>query len=249
MRRTDFVPPALMRMLLRALGRAPLRGDYPSWEAARAASAGYYNDLVVYGRLTEEIRMGVGTSSRILSPLYSAILLAGGTARVLDFGGNLGQVYFDACRRVAAHIESWSVVDLADVVALGNARFADAKLRFFPTIEDALAGGNPNVVVCSHVLQYLQSPFEYLSRLTACVPAAIVLNEFPVGNRERFMVQHYLPELGGGRRTVRIFSEAQIAAALAGYDLIEEIALAPWDPTLVDVRHVSRLYCRQTPSP
>jgi hypothetical protein len=104
-------------------------------------------------------------------------------------------------------------------------------------------------VLCSHVLQYLESPFEYVSRLTACVPAAIVLNEFPVGTRERFMIQHYLPELGGGRRTVRIFSEAQIAAALAGYELIEEIALAPWDPTLVDVRHVSRLYCRQTPSP
>lgn len=245
MRLSDCLPPALARLLLRALGRATLRGDYPSWEAAFAASASYRNDLVVYGRLTEEIRMGVGTSSRILSPLLAAILLAGGRARVLDFGGNLGQVYFDARRRVATHIEFWSVVDLADVVALGNARFADTKLRFFPTIEDALAGGIPNVVLCAHVLQYLQSPFEYLSRLTSCAPAAIVLNEFPVGKRERFMVQHYLPELGGGLRTVRIFSEAQIAAALAGYDLIEEIALAPWDPTLVDVRHVSRVYHRR----
>jgi len=246
MRRTDFLPPALTRLLLRALGRATLRGDYPSWEAARAASAGYRNDLVIYGRLTEEIRTGVGTSSRILSPLLAGMLLAGGRARVLDFGGNLGQVYFDACRQADAHIESWSVVDLADVVALGNARFADAKLGFFPTIEDALARANPNVVLCFHVLQYLESPAEYLSRLTASSPAAVVLNELPVGERERFMVQHYLPELGGGLRTVRIFSDAQLAAALPDYELIEEIGLAPWDPLLVGVRHVSRVYRRRT---
>jgi len=246
MRRTDLLPPALTRLLLRAMGRATLRGDYPSWEAAAAASAAYRNDLVVYGRLTEEIRAGAGTSSRIISPLLAAILLAGGRARVLDFGGNLGQVYFDVCRRAAEHIESWSVVDFGDVVALGNARFADTKLRFFPTIEDALVGGNPNVVLCFHVLQYLQSPFEYLSRLTAWAPAAVVLNELPVGDRERFMVQHYLPELGGGLRTVRIFSESQLAAALADYDLIEEVVLPPWDPLLVGVRHVSRVYQRRT---
>ena len=245
MRSTDLLPPPLARLLLRALGRGTLRGDYPSWEAAYAASAAYRNDLVVYGRLTEEIRAGTGTSSRILSPLLAAILMAGGRARVLDFGGNLGQVYFDAARRVEAHIESWSVVDFAEVAAVGNARFADAKLRFFPTIEDALAAGTPNVVLCFHVLQYLQSPFEYLAKLTSFAPAAIVLNEFPVGKRERFMVQHYLPELGGGLRTVRIFSEAQIAAALADYDLIEEIALPPWDPTFVEARHVSRVYRRR----
>ena len=34
-------------------------------------------------------------SSRLLSPLLSAMLLAAGRARILDFGGNLGLVYFD----------------------------------------------------------------------------------------------------------------------------------------------------------
>jgi putative methyltransferase (TIGR04325 family) len=244
MRRSDLLPPALLRVLLRALGRATLRGDYPSWESALAASAPYGTDLSVYARITEKIRTGDGRSSRILSPLFSAILLAGGTARVLDFGGNLGQVYFDTCRFAERHIDSWSVVDLPDVVALGNATFANGRLRFFPTIEDALAREIPNVVLCFHVLQYLQSPFEYLSRLISSAPALIVLNEFPVADRERFMVQHLLPELGGGCRPVRIFCDAQVAAALAGYELLEEIMLPPWDPTLVGARHVSRIYRR-----
>jgi hypothetical protein len=58
------------------------------------------------------------------------------------------------------------------------------------------------------------------------------------------MVQHLLPELGGGCRPVRIFSDAQVAAALAGYELVEEIGLPPWDPTLVGARLVSRIYRR-----
>jgi hypothetical protein len=72
----------------------------------------------------------------------------------------------------------------------------------------------------------------------------LIAAQFPVGNRERFMVQHLLPELGGGCRPVRIFSDAQVAAALAGYELVEEIGLPPWDPTLVGARLVSRIYRR-----
>lgn len=245
MRRSDLLPPALRRVLLRALGRATLRGDYRSWQSALAASAPYRTDLSVYARMTEEIRAGRGTSSRILSPLLAAILLAGNRTRVLDFGGNLGQVYFDVSRFAEGRIESWSVVDLPDVVGVGNARFANDRLRFFPTIEDVLARETPNVVLCFHVLQYLESPFEVLARLTSFAPAFLVLNEFPVGDRERFMVQHLLPALGGGSRPARIFSDAQVAEALAPYELVEEIGLPAWDPTLVGVRHVSRVYRRR----
>jgi putative methyltransferase (TIGR04325 family) len=245
MRRADLLPPALRRVLLRALGRATLRGDYGSWQSALAASAPYWTDLSIYARMTEEIRAGRGTSSRILSPLLSAILLAGDGARVLDFGGNLGQVYFDVARFAGRHIQSWSVVDLEDVVALGNARFANDRLHFFPTIEDVLTRETPNVVLCFHVLQYLESPFEVLARLTSFAPTLLVLNEFPVADRERFMVQHVMPALGRGSLPVRIFCDAQITAALADYELVEEIGLPAWDRTLVDARHVSRLYRRR----
>jgi putative methyltransferase (TIGR04325 family) len=246
MPRWDFLPPIVTRLLLQALGRSTLRGNYPNWAAALAASAPYQTDLAVYARLAEEVRAGRSTSSRLLSPLLSAILLAGGRARVLDYGGNLGHVYFDVAHLADGCIDSWSVVDLPDIVALGNERFADCKLRFFPAVDQVLAAHTPNVVLCFHVLQYLEAPFEPIAQLTSFAPPLIVLNEFPVGDRERFMVQHLLPELGGGRRPVRIFDEAQIAAAFADYDIIEEIALPSWDRTLVGARHVSRIYRRRT---
>jgi putative methyltransferase (TIGR04325 family) len=245
MSRSDFLPPILTRLLLRALGRATLRGDYPSWSAALAASAPYQTDLAIYGRLAEEVRAGRRTSARLLSPLLSAIVLAGGRARVLDYGGNLGHVYFDAAHWVDECIDSWSVVDLPEVVALGNERFADRKLHFFPAIDHVLAAHTPNIVLCFHVLQYLESPLEHLAQLMSFAPPLILLHEFPIGSRERFMIQHLLPELGGGRRPVRIFGEAQVATAFTDYDMIEEITLPPWDRTLTGVRLVSRIYRRR----
>jgi putative methyltransferase (TIGR04325 family) len=243
--RSDYVPPVLMRLMLRLLGRSSIRGDYPSWNAALAASAPYETDLAIYGHLAEEMRVGRRKSSRVLSPLLSAILLAGGQARVLDFGGNLGLVYFDVSRLAGNSIDWWNVVDLPKVVAHGNQHFADQKLHFFPTIEGALASGNPNIVLCFHVLQYLESPFEYLSRLLSLAPQIVVLHEFPLADRERFMVQHLMLELGGGSRPVRIFSRDQVAAAFVDYELVEEIELPSWDRTLVGAQHVARLYQRR----
>jgi putative methyltransferase (TIGR04325 family) len=243
--RADFLPPILLRSLLRAFGRSSLTGDYPSWEAALSASAPYKTDLQVYGRLTEEVRIGQKQSSRLLSPLLSAMLMAGGQARVLDFGGNLGLVYFDVCRLAASNVDWWHVVDLEEIVAYGNENFSDQKLRFFASIDQAVALGTPNIVLCFHVLQYLASPFEYISKLMSLSPALFVLHEFPVADRQRFMVQHLLPELGGGSRPVRIFSERDVAAAFSGYDLLEEIVLRPWDRVLADARQVARIYRRR----
>jgi putative methyltransferase (TIGR04325 family) len=244
MNRSDLLPPALRRSLLRLLGRSSITGDYPSWQAALDASAPYETDLAIYGRLAEEMRAGTRKSSRVLSPLLSAILLAGERARVLDFGGNLGFVYFDVCRLASKSIDSWNVVELPQIVAHGNRHFADQRLRFFPTLEESLGSSCPNIVLCFHVLQYLQSPFEVLSRLLSLSPEIVVIHEFPMADRERFMVQHLMPELGGGSRPVRIFNRYDVAKAFVDYELVEEIELPPWDSTLVGAHQVARLYRR-----
>ena len=245
MRRSDLLPPAVTRLLLRALGRSSVRGDYGSWQAALAASAAYQTDLNVYAQMAKEVRIGRRKSARLLSPLLSAMLLAAGRVRVLDFGGNLGFVYFDVRHLADYCIDWWHVVDLPDIVALGNHEFADPKLRFFKTIDESLVAGRPNIVLCFHVLQYLESPFEVLSRLLLLAPEIFVLHEFPIAERERFMVQHLMSELGGGSRPVRIFSQDEIAAAFVDYELVEEIGLPPWDRTLVEARHVARIYRRR----
>jgi putative methyltransferase (TIGR04325 family) len=248
MRRSDFVPPVLTRLGLRLLGRSTLTGDYPSWEAALASAAPYQTDLGTYGRIAEDTRAGLRSSHRLLSPLLSAMLLAGGRGRIVDFGGNLGFVYFDVRKLCPNAIDWWHVVDLPIVVEYGTRHFADEKLGFFDTIEAATQRGVPNLLLCFHVLQYLESPFAEIAKLLSLAPELVVLHEFPIAPRERFMVQHLLPELGGGSRPIRIFSEADVANAFDSYNLIEEIALPAWDRTLVDARHVARVYRRRVAS-
>jgi putative methyltransferase (TIGR04325 family) len=246
MRRSDLLPPVLTRLARKVLTRSGLRGDYSDWQAALAASGPYQTDLAVYGRLADQVRQGQRKTMRLLSPLLSAILLAGGRARVLDFGGNLGLQYFDILPLAGECIDWWNVVELPDIVAHGNGHFADQKLHFYPTIDQALVRGKPNLVLCFHVLQYLENPFEQLARLLALAPELFLLHEFPLASRERFMVQRLLPELGGGSRPVRIFSRNEVDAAFADYSLVEEIVLPSWDPTLVNAQQVARIYRRRT---
>ena len=244
MPRSDLLPPAMMRFVLRALGRATLTGNYPDWQSAMAAAAPYRTDLGVYSQLAEEVRAGRRRSARVLSPLLAGLNLSGAPSRVLDFGGGLGLAYLEVSRLTGVEIEAWHVVDLPDVVAFGNEHFADDTLRFFPTIDQAAADGPPSLISCCHVLQYLDAPFEYITRLLRLAPQVVVLNELPLGARERFMVQRLLPELGGGSRPIRIFGQATIDAAFHGYRLIDEIELPAWDRSLAGARQVSRVYRR-----
>jgi hypothetical protein len=90
-------------------------------------------------------------------------------------------------------------------------------------------------------LQYLESPYETLSMLSALEAAVIVLHELPVAERERFMIQRLPETLGGTERPVQILSADRLAGALSRYDLIAEMDLPTWDPHL-DARHVARVY-------
>lgn len=244
MPRSDFLPPALTRFVLRALGRATLTGNHADWQSALAAAAPYRTDLRIYARLAEEVRAGRRRSARVLSPLLAGMNLSGAPTRILDFGGGLGLAYLEVARLPGVEIEAWHVVDLPDVVAFGNEHFAGDTLQFFPTIDQAAADGPPSLILCCHVLQYLEAPFEYIARLLRLAPRVVVLNEFPIGARERFMVQHLLPELGGGSRPIRIFGESTVDAAFRDYQLIDEIELPAWDRSLAGARQVSRVYRR-----
>jgi putative methyltransferase (TIGR04325 family) len=157
-------------------------------------------------------------------------------------------VYFEISRLVGESVDWWNIVELPDVAAHGNQRFADEKLRFFDSIDAATARGKPNIVILFHVLQYLEAPFEYLSQLIALEPQIVVLHEFPLAERERFMVQDLLPELGGGSRPIRIFAQKDMDVAFVNYELVDELTLPQWDRALSNARMVARVYRRRSRS-
>jgi len=237
----DMLPPILMHAINRNCQNHNFFGDYPTWEAALADAAPYQTDLNAYGAITERIRRGEATSGRNLMPILAGVLLGGG--KVIDYGGNLGFIYFEVARLMASRIEWWRIVDLPRVVDYGNAHLADGKLAFFDAADKALDGGAPDVVICSHTLQILVEPYATLTSLLEKEPEILILHELPVG-RERIMIQRLPPALGGGAFPARILSEAKLDDATSRYKMIAEMNLPAWAP-FEGVRQVARLYKRK----
>jgi putative methyltransferase (TIGR04325 family) len=252
-RLSNIVRPLLTRAFRRSVPRDGLSvrrdglfGDFPDWASALAASKPYETDLAVYGQITDKVRLGEAGSGRNLMPILAGIAIAcdGGSSRVLDFGGNLGVVYFDVARVLPDRVSEWHVVDCPEVVSYGNANYADGKLAFFTSLEAACQDFVPNMVLCSHTLQYLEKPYTMLEMLSALEPAVIVLHELPVAERERFMIQRLPEGLGGTERPIQILSSGRLAAALSSYELIADTDLPRWDPD-IDARHAAQVFRRR----
>lgn len=160
-------------------------GDYPCWQAAVDRSTGYQAEgiakkvlettlQVLGGRFAFE-RDSVGFvlpeyNWPLLACLFGAAAAHGGSLRVLDYGGALGSVFLQH-RNLFTQLPTvdWRIVEQAGYAELGCLHIAPSmaagELRFFSTIETALADGKPDVLLLSSVLQYLPDPWSALSGL------------------------------------------------------------------------------------
>jgi putative methyltransferase (TIGR04325 family) len=242
----DLVPPIVARWLIRAVRGDPFSHDYGSWEAAAAASQGYSTDLQIYGAQAERVRQGEESPMDFFTAL-AGVLLAGETARVLDFGGGVALGYLRLMRAAPERIEWWRIVDLPPVVSWGRAHVADGRLAYFNSIEDAVPAGasGPNVLLCCSVLHYFPDPYATLAGLLALKPRVVILDRIPLHPREAYYVQTWPKSLGGGSAPRRQIVAAELDAAMHEYELIGERDLRPPDPNSKTERGVVRLYRRK----
>ena len=100
-----------------------------------------------------------------------------GRLDVLDFGGALGSTWWqhrewlrdpEPCR--------WSVVEQPDFVAAGRREFEQGPLRFYRDVKECLADGQPNVILLSSVLPYLEFPHALLQELGAQVSGTMIID-------------------------------------------------------------------------
>lgn len=173
------VPPAVLRPIVRRFFRVRWTGSYASWAEARAAAKGY-EDPEVFSRILAAARLARDggcaferDGMAFAAPAVNAPLLAGlqhaaagGNLSVLDFGGSLGSVYGQHRAALAplATID-WRVVEQPHFVAAGQREFTTPELRFFSSIDEACAGGQPETLLLSSVLSYLEDPHALLREL------------------------------------------------------------------------------------
>ncbi|MDA8905269.1 methyltransferase, TIGR04325 family [Candidatus Thioglobus sp.] len=176
----SLIPPILLN-ILKNNNKYGWRGNYSNWEEARNDAIGYDSDEILQAVKKSLLKVKNGEAiyerdSVIFDKIqYSWQLLAGlmfcsakmgGTLKVLDFGGSLGSSYYQN-KKFLDTLEnvSWNIVEQKNFVDIGRLEFQDDKLKFYYSISDCIKSQNPNVLLLSSVLQYIENPYKLLDEI------------------------------------------------------------------------------------
>lgn len=226
------VLPESWRRLLRPSRRWQwFRGDYRSWAEARAASAGY-DDAAVLQRVvaaTRDVRAGRAAWERdgstfaepavnepLLAALQAVRAACGGKLDLVDFGGGLGGTWRQHRDALGGDTGvKWTVVEQPHYVTAGR-EFADGVVQFQPSLDAGPSSGPGRAVLLSSVLQYLEHPHELLGELDRRGFDHVIIDRtaLAVDGRDRIVVQHTPPSLGGGSYPAWFFNRDRLLAAL-----------------------------------
>lgn len=158
------------------------RGCYSDWPSAAAAARGYaaadlaerIESAALAVRRGEAVWEKDGVTFDHVPPAHTLwadlarVVLARGDRRltVLDFGGAYGSS-FRQCRDYFADLVElrWLIVEQAHIVEHGRIVHAGDGLEFHPDIDAAMSVAEPDVVLMSGVLQYLEQPWAVLDAI------------------------------------------------------------------------------------
>jgi putative methyltransferase (TIGR04325 family) len=192
----NILPPIVSRPLAQRFLGVRYTGEHRSWADASRAS-GSYDAPNILARVTESARLvrdGRAAYERdgvafpvadyrwpLLACLLREAVKHGGRLRVLDFGGSLGSTFFQHRALLRGlHELRWGVVEQASFVATGRREFANHTLSFHETFDEALTALQPNVVLFSGVLGWIEDPHAVLDLAVAANPPAILVDRTPL---------------------------------------------------------------------
>jgi putative methyltransferase (TIGR04325 family) len=220
--------PEWLVLLLTRHRRIRYTGPYATWEAARRRSKGYESPkilerviagtrAVTAGQASFE-RDSVAFAEPAPDPVILAALSRSASAhrnrpmRVLDFGGALGGCYHQH-RPFFAGAVQWMIVEQSHYVAIGQTEFETTELHFHATIESACATGNPDLVLLSSVLQYVQDPEKTLATLAALPTCGWLISRTPFCQEpdDLIVVQHVPRHIYPASYPAWVFSESRFS--------------------------------------
>lgn len=223
----SLIPPILLDILRRLKNsKYGWKGDYANWRDAQANSTGYDTDKIlktvknsllkvkngeaVYERdsvIFEEIQY----SWPLLAGLMFAAAKSGGALKVLDFGGSLGSTYYQNKKFLDKLDDvSWSIVEQKHFVEVGKKEFENERVKFYDDVGECVKNEQPNVLVLSGVLQYIEKPYELLDEILEYNFEFILIDRMPFSkNNEKIKLQIVPPSIYEASYPCRFFDEAQ----------------------------------------
>lgn len=174
----QVVPPFLLKAL-KPSSKYGWFGNFSSWSEAQDSCDGYDSDLIFDKVHKAAINVQKGKAEferdgtlffheeynwQLVSCLFMAAAEYGGVLHVTDFGGSLGSTYFQHKKILAfLHEVKWCVIEQAHFVDFGKKHLQSDKLIFNSDIAHCLRQMQPQVLILSSVLQYLEKPFDVSS--------------------------------------------------------------------------------------
>jgi len=172
-----------------------------------------------------------------------------GRLNVLDFGGSLGSTYFQNRAFLSAiNTLRWNIVEQPHYVAVGKEHFEDNHLKFYTSITNCLTETQPNVVLLSSVLQYLEHPYSVLDQTQNLSCDHIIIDRTPFwdGPTDRLCVQTVPPSIYPASYPSWIFSTPrfhaylnekwQIMAEFDSLDSLNAAVKAVWQGQIIERR-------------
>jgi putative methyltransferase (TIGR04325 family) len=179
LKKGDFIPDILKR-LLRSSPKYGWHGRYTNWEQARQQTTGY-NAQDVLQRVRAgalKVRQGQSVYERdgitynhieIAYPLLAALLWIASQNQnrlcVADYGGSLGTSYRQNLPFLK-HLDAlqWQVIEQPMFVEEGRRNFEDEDLQFYYSLPEVLQVSQPDLLLFSSSLQYMEKPYELLQQ-------------------------------------------------------------------------------------
>ncbi|MFC7524898.1 TIGR04325 family methyltransferase [Parapedobacter sp. GCM10030251] len=215
-------------------------GNYSSWEDASQETGGYHqaNILEKTKNALLKIRDGEAAYERdsvlfdkkeypfpVIACLLHIAAKHENTLRLIDFGGSLGSTYFQV-RDFLEPIDqlSWHVVEQPRYVESGRLEFENNQLKFYHDIAQSMAIEQPDVILLSSVVQYLDKPHDFLSELANYQVEYLLFDRtaFVRNGNDRLTVQRVPPEIYDASYPSWFFNEAQFMKHFSQYTLVAD---------------------------
>lgn len=250
----ELIPPVVLKMIRRMLGRQIYSGNFASWDDAKNASGGYDSELIlikvrdallkvkqgeaVYERdsvLFDEVQY----SWPLLAGLLWITSLNGNKLNIADFGGSLGSTFYQN-RKFLAHLPElqWSIVEQRNFVECGKQHFETDLLKFYNTLDECIAERHPDIILLCSVIPYLEKPYEFLQEVVSKGFTYIILDRTYFLNSEddRLTVQSVPPQIYTASYPAWFLSKEKFLRLLEPiYELVAEFDALAGEIPLLDV--------------
>ena len=252
----DLLPPVVVKLYKNRVFQYGLFGNYLSWDEAKKHATGYDSEIILEKVKNSLLKVKTGAAvherdsvlfqkTEYSWPLLAGLLKAsanGGELRVLDFGGSLGTTYFQnrIFLRDLKKVQ-WSIVEQKNFVAVGKRFFEDQQLKFYDNLDICVRETNPNVIILSSSIQYIEEPYKLLERLLNFGAEYLIVDRTPlISEKSRIVIQKVNPIIYNASYPSWLLNESELVSflqqrysLLVDFDAIDGV----WFCGNVTVRH------------